>query len=463
MSNAHGGHGGGLPGMGLVHAIMGGTSGGGIHIAARQLIILMIVMIAGFFIFDPQQSVYNVEMLVYLAPLWIPALLYEPARVRFVQAKRVEFISNQQYVLLELRMPRDTDRTPLAMETFFANMHIGSGETTWYKRYIQGSVRPWWSFEIVSLGGRVHFYVWTRVGFRRLIESSLYAQYPGIEIIEAEDYSRKVDPTDHHWNMWGCEYTKTKADPFPIKTYVEYNLTPGAKPEENVDPLGQMLELMGSIGPEEQFWLQIIIRLSKDEKHYPKKTLKGGPYGWRDEAVDLIDELRMANSLKGQYVDPITGKLHETKVGQLTKGQTDVINSIETNIMKQGFDVGIRAIYAAPSDKFQGSMIGSMINLFKPFNNESKNTIGLQGVWSAIFNDYPWEDPTGHHKHVINEQVTKMYRQRAYYHLPFKGTWSVMSTEELATIYHVPNRGITTPNLERIQSATSGAPANLPQ
>ena len=38
----------------------------------------------------------------------------------------------------------------------------------------------------------------------------------------------------------------------------------------------------------------------------------------------------------------------------------------------------------------------------------------------------------------------------------------VMSTEELATVYHIPSSGIETPGLARIQSATSEAPPNLP-
>jgi hypothetical protein len=38
----------------------------------------------------------------------------------------------------------------------------------------------------------------------------------------------------------------------------------------------------------------------------------------------------------------------------------------------------------------------------------------------------------------------------------------VMSTEELATIYHVPSLAIETPSLGRVHSATGEAPANLP-
>jgi hypothetical protein len=38
----------------------------------------------------------------------------------------------------------------------------------------------------------------------------------------------------------------------------------------------------------------------------------------------------------------------------------------------------------------------------------------------------------------------------------------VMSTEELATIFHIPSSSAEAPGLERIQSATHEAPADLP-
>jgi hypothetical protein len=38
----------------------------------------------------------------------------------------------------------------------------------------------------------------------------------------------------------------------------------------------------------------------------------------------------------------------------------------------------------------------------------------------------------------------------------------ILSTEELATLFHVPSAAIQTPTIPRIQSTTSGAPGNLP-
>ncbi len=451
--------------MGLAVAIQHKLHDQGYHMRARPLIILFTILNVGFLFWDPYQTLRNYELLGFFSPLWVPYIFGRFAFIRFVQSRRANFIANQNFILLELRMPRDSKKTPLAMETIFSALHVTSGETTWWKKYILGNLRPWFSFEIVSLGGRIHFYVWLREGWRRSLESFFYGQYPDMEIIEAEDYSRLVDPVAPGWSRFGNEFAHTKVDPYPIKTYVDYGLDKaGAEPEEITDPMAQLIEFLGSIGPKEQLWLQFIIRQTGGEKYEGMVNKEGKPYTWRDEATAEIDKLRAATVRIMKRTDPTTGQTIESEgFPNPSKGQSEMINAIERNISKQGFDVGIRSIYTAPDDSFQGSMITPILHsMFKPFNNESYNGIKLLAKFSAGFNDYPWEDVGMHHRHHLEELLVEFYRRRCYFHPPYVGPWMVMSSEELATIYHVPGAHIATPSLPRIQSATSGAPSNLP-
>ena len=450
----------------FLHTVEGWSHGkDGFHVTFKALLTTSLVVLVLFFILAPQQSINNFEMVFFLAPIWLPIILYKSVHARFGQMAKAKFLSEQQYVLLELRIPRDTTKTPFAMETVLANLHVGSGETNWYKRYFQGGMRPSWSFEIVSLGGRLHLYVWTRVGYRRLVESYFYAQYPDIEIIEAEDYSRLVDPSEHGYGMFACEFglSTSVSNVYPIKTYVDYGMEPGDKPEETVDPLGQLLETIGNIGPQEQFWIQIIFRQKKEEKYEGLVNNKGKKYSWNDEVQEAIEAIRSQTVRKTMRIDPVTGAVTESETfPNPTKGQSEGMAAVERKANKQIFDVGIRAIYLAPDEAFQGIMIPAMLTMFKPFNNERGNAISPIGRWSAFFNDFPWEDRGGHHKHHLHHQVIPIYRRREYFTSPYKGPWSNMSTEEIATLFHIPSAAVTTPNLERIQSATSSAPSNLP-
>jgi hypothetical protein len=465
MSDSSGGKKGGIPLMGFAEALEHRIHDSGYHLTAKPFLIIYAVLNVGFLFLDPYQTLRNWLFVGFFAPIWAPILLTRFTFAQWVRARRSEFIASQQTVLLELRMPRDTKKTPLAMETILANIHISSGEANNYAKYWQGKVRTWFSLEIVSLGGRVHFYLWTRAGFRRGIEAAFYAQYPDMEIVEADDYSLVYDPAAHGNSMLAEEFIHTKADPFPIKTYVEYQLDkPGAEPEEIVDPLAQVLEFLGSLGPKEQMWIQLIIRTTKDEKLGHMRNATGDKYTWKDQAKDEIDKIRASTTRKTSYVDPATGQVREQEgFPNPTKGQSDTLAAIERNISKQAFDVGMRAIYTAPSDAFQGTTIPFMLGpMLKPFSNESYNGFKLALKYDTRFNDYPWEDPGGHHKEHLHHQAVDNYRRRAFYHDPYIGEWMVMSTEEIATIFHVPSAAIQTPSLPRIQSSTGGAPTNLP-
>jgi hypothetical protein len=444
--------------MGFVEKILTGShESGGTHFGARPFLIAGAVMLFAFLVIAPKQFFQNFGFVIFIAPLWLPIMLVSFAFYRWVEFRRADFIKGQKHVLLELKLPRDTMKTPLAMETIFSNLHIGSGESNWYKKFIKGGVRPWWALEIASLGGQVRFFAWTRASFRRGFESYFYAQYPGIEIIEAEDYSRLVDPTSHDYDMFGAEYSKKDPDPIPIKLYHEYGLDrPGQKPEELIDPLSQLVEFMGSIGPKEQLWFQMVFRMTKKEKF-------GGEKDWKKVGQEIVEATRQSTVKKRTQIDPVTGQVRELEgFPNPTKGQMEGMFSIESNLNRPGFDVGFRAIYSAPKDVYQGSMISLMLAMLKPFSAEGGNGFKPLSLFSAKFSDYPWEDRDGHHQHKEKVDILEYYRRRAYFHTPYIGPWSILSNAELATIFHIPTSTIETPSLPRIQSATSGAPSNLP-
>lgn len=464
MSGGHSG--GGLPFLDKVEGFFHFAHGEGVALTAKPFILIGIWSLIAFLFIAPLQTLYNFQMLAFLSPIWMSIVFARFAAYRFVEANRMAWLANQEHVLLEIKMPRDIKKSPAAMETVFTNLHIGPNESTWYKRWINGSVRPWWSLEIVSLGGRVHFYIWTRAGFRRAVESFLYAQYPEIEITEAMDYSLITDPSHAPNKMWGCDFKKTKPDPMPIRTYAEYlNPTmPLPKPEETVDSLAQIIELLGSIGPREQFWVQIMFRMTKTEKYNGKRNAEGKPYSWKDEANEIVTAMRDSSVRRTKRVDPVTGAVTEVEgFPNPSKGLQESMLAIERNVNKPGFDVGMRAIYSAPEDAFEGSMISFLIGLWKPMSAEGAHGNGF-GIarYDALFNDWPWEDRGGRHKAHLEHLLVDAYRRRAYFHEPYKTPWMIMSSEELATVFHVPSASVTAPSLPRIQSSTSEAPANLP-
>ncbi len=390
------------------------------------------------------------------APIWLPLLLIPSAIHMWKMYRQAAYISSEKYVLLEIKPPRTHSKTPLAMEAVLSGIHLSPGESTWYARAILGKVRPWWSLEIASLEGQIHFFIWTRESFRRNVESNLYAQYPGVQIVEVPDYTRLISARPSEWGIWGCDYAFTKPDPYPIKTYIDYGLDKPEKEEEQVDLFANLLEFMGTLGPGEQMWLQFIIRVHKGEK-YGKKG-----YTWVNEAAELVQELRAKTVGKVKYRDVFTGEMRETEgFPNPTKGESDTMAAIERNTSKLAFDVGVRSVYIARPGSFHGTAIPGVVGIFKQFSSERLN--GFKPAhWMIPFNDYPWEFYIKKRKEEVAKGLIDAFRRRSYFYEPYKTSPLIMSTEELATLYHIPSGSVQTPALVRVQSATTTAPINLP-
>ncbi len=439
------------------------TNNIGLRFEPWPLFLIGLLLLLNAFIFMRGLIVLALSLAFFLAPLWLPFLIIDGAWNLWYILQRSEYLAAQKYILLEIKPPRNLVKTPLAMEAFLSTIHLTGNESTWYAKF-WGGTRPFWSLEIVSFEGQVHFYIWGREGLRRIVESQMYAQYPGVQIVEAPDYTRLISAKTDEWSMWGCDFKKqTVKDPLPIKTYIEYGLDKIQKEPEQVDPLANLIEFMGSIGKGEYLWLQFIIRAHKGEK-YRKHNKEGKTYTWIDEAKKMVEEIRHAT--RDTYTDPATG---EERPGfpNPTKGQSEKIAAIERNVSKIAFDVGARGIYLARPEKFHGPVIAHLIALFKPFSTEGWNGITSTG-WMKRFDDYPWEIGASKKKDLFRRKLVEAYRRRQFFYDPFfHGGLSakdimVMSTEELATIFHIPSGSVQTPGLARVPSATAEAPANLP-
>lgn len=388
-------------------------------------------------------------VLLYLAPL---PLAYLFVKLYFLYI-RSDYLAKQKWLLLEIKLPAEVSKSPAAMEIVLTALHQTS-EGNLIEYYTDGRVRPWFSLELVSLGGTVHFFIYTQDKFRNMIESQVYSQYPTAEIYEVDDYTQFVPygAADSSWSIWGLEFQLTKADPYPIKTYVDYGLDKDPKEEFKVDPLTALLELLGSLSREEQMWLQIPVMATRDRRKKPGSWF--GKEGWKEEGKALIKEITTKYAKKGP-----NGELYDSELS-VPKAERDVIEAINRGIAKYGFDCGIRMIYLAPSDNFNGTNIPRMLSGLKQFGSQNLN--GFKPLKTTSY-DYPWQDPFGVRVVKAKRMLFDAYRHRGYFYWPYnKRKIMVLNTEELATLFHFPGQVAETPTLNRIPSKRGEPPSNLP-
>ncbi len=394
-----------------------------------------------------------------LAPIWAPLTLLGIFWSWWVIYIRAKFIASQTPILLEIKIPRQIFKTPRAMEQVFAGLNIGPGETTFISRWWEGKVRPWWSLELISVEGKISFYIWAWDRYKPFIESQFYSQYPDIEINEVEDYTAGVYSKPGENVIWGMEYKLDKADAYPIKTYIDFELDQDSrKVEQVVDPLSGVFEKLSSLGKGEQLWVQIILRQNKGAPI--SSSIWGKNISWKDEAKAEIEKIY--KDATPQELDVASGETVEGKYPQLKPADITTVKALERSIEKTGFDTGIRAIYITTPDAFRGETIpANLVTLWSTFASGTLNKFNPGGTWHVQM-DYPWQDFRGIRKAAFSRNVLDAYRRRSMFHPPYSHERFVLTTEEVATIYHFPTEETKAPGIERIPSVKGEAPSNLP-
>jgi len=423
----------------------------------------LVVLVWGFFFFFWMPAhTSGAELigafLISIIPFILPFLLFKLMWEAWYDYKRAKKLSELETCVLEIRLPEEIMQTPYAMELVLRGLYqTGDVDTPVHGFY--GHTRPWFSLELVSTEGQVHFYIWTRRRYKTVVETQVYAHYPNVQVVEVPDYTLSVplDPGAVFLN--GIEQTLQKPDPYPILTYIESNIgldTPGTKEEFKSDPMMSILEMMGTIGKGESLWIQFIIQAHTT---CPNSVSTTGEKlridEWAEKEIKKIQDAA-SKRMQTDPESPYTGLV------VLTEGDRVAIKAIQTKLNKPPFDVGIRAIYLARHDVEKTSP--NMPTAFRAFEHGSEGR-GLNGLkpvfWLGPFN-FPWHDFMGIRRQMLRQRLYNAYVTRQYFYPPHKHPHIVLNTEELATMYHFPGKVARTPTLQRMPSKRSEAPANLP-
>jgi hypothetical protein len=375
------------------------------------------------------------------------------------------------YHLLEIKIPQNTIQTPKGMDNFFANLAGSRSSITWREKWLIGKTQPVFSFEIASNGGDIHFYIRLPDRYRDLVEADLYAQYPEAQITEVEDYVKRI-PTkypDEQWEAFGAEFILSKPQYLPIRTYEDFEHQ-GEKEGRFKDPLLSILELMGKMGPNENYWMQILIRMpdgqewtkegvsfaskvmGKEEKHKSSlaEDLVGGAMSLPMEAVRQLSGVTFGASGGAEK------KSDDFRAFKLTPAEKLQIEGVTDKISKIGWQTKIRVVYSAKKTNFRkGMMAAGMKGMMAAYTNTMLNQFGMHNP-SIPKDDYFWMEWQYAGK---QSTLTKRYARRS---LGPGASLYILNSEELATLYHFPGVDARTPVLTSLGARRSEAPNTLP-
>ncbi len=391
-------------------------------------------------------------------PFWAPIVFIDIAWHFWLDYIRRSWLNKQGSIFLEIKIPKDQPKSPAAMELVLQGIWENANISTPADAFWEGKLREWFSLEIVSVGGEVRFFIWAFPRWKKIIESRIYAQYPGAEVVEADDYALKFhyDPEKNYYTGVNTGLAN-KFEAFPINTYIEYELDKkkGDEQEEIIDPLTPVIEYLGTLKPGEVAVYQMIIRAHAKEDYL---------YGRLSTKKDVLDSGDVKAAIKNviekqAYIEKEKDK--PASMMALTDDQKHVIAAIERKASKLAFDTMIRLFYTAPEGKEDKTRLMGMIGSMRQFG--TKNMNGIKPVFFSF--THPWQDFNNIRKTERWVHFIDAIKRRAFFGEPHHHLFAhpyVLSTEEVATLYHFPGSTATTPNLRRAPSKKAEAPANLP-
>jgi hypothetical protein len=356
-----------------------------------------------------------------------------------------------KWVLLEIKLPREINKSPEAAELFLRSIIEGGGLGTWFKEKWEGRIPNTAALEIASLEGVVHFYIRIETKLRPRIEAAIYSQYPTVEIVEVPDYMDKIPKIVHNDPKkpatWACEWLLSKSveatvgntkdrnnhkleklkysgDMYPIKTYKDWGLDKDPKEMYKHDPLTYVIEQLGTIGQGEYFVYQIVIRdaakwneiydLDTDGKKTKTKLSelvkfetdkfkikwslkeKGKSIGddeFGNEKMIPEQKDKDGKLIKKAEVAKYARNIAEAKPIPMTEREEEAKKSLEAIQKKmskpQVFAI-IRTVYVADSYTNIGSRIPMVMGFTKPFNEDGFNTFRPDAITDPF--DFPWQD-----------------------------------------------------------------------
>ncbi len=258
--------------------------------------------------------------------------------------------------------------------------------------------QPHISLEIVSAGGEIKFYVSCHRKIKELVERQIHGGYSDAEIKEVDEYNIFSEKGKVVYSWLVAK----KEEFYPLKTYKELP----------TDPLSGITSAMAKLEEGEGSAVQVLISPADSS--------------WQKSGKRFISDT------KKQEADPEKASF---------KVDARTLEAVEAKCTKPGFETSIRIIVCAPDMEIAKARLDNIKSSFAQFDSPWNN-LGSKKV---------------RFKHSF--MVDFIYR---YQPILWWGGRTILNSEEIASVYHFPNKMIETPNIYWLKAKPAPPPANLP-
>ena len=347
-------------------------------------------------------------------------------------------------VTLRITVAEENESTPKVFESIYSAIHgLQINYSFWQK--ILGYRNERITLEIAKLESNILFYISCPKHMQSFVEGQIYAQYPDVEIDAVKNslfnISKKSIP-----NAITADLGLSNPSVYPIKCYSDFG---DMFSKEYIDPLASMTATIAQLNhAKDKAVFQLVIR-PLDDKGTSKfnqcvEIIKNNKYLGIKSLQNFHIKYKTVDNIFHKFLLlPLFWIFSFIRILAIPTGEADTGEKQLDPIFSKGdkflFETNLRILYLPyKSDKGSAMMkVREMVGVFKQFNNLKSNSITMNKVISGLPG--------------ISLVASKKIDS------PF-----ILNTEELSTLYHLPNIHVKTPNIKWVQSRKLEPPGNLP-
>lgn len=325
--------------------------------------------------------------------------------------KKAEWFAKTDFELIRLDATGQIKDSATRTEQLFEALHSIHKPHT--NRFIPGQIQEHISLEISAKDGKTHFYMWFPKQHHELITNHIKAQFDDIKITVLEqDYIPKKSEFQF---ASGWELGMANDPVMPLQTYSHIET-------DTITPIASILEQANT--DKEHMSLQILVRPIGNRWTRRAASVigtiktRGVPQQWSGKYYDLPRYV-VTNIFRAMWRPPSATSNKNGVLPPVDKSQETQMNMIKNKVDKNGFKTKIRFLYTGHDDIKGDTNLKSLYGAFNQFSNSSNN-LKIR-------------------KQLDSEDAYDFYRAR-YLNL----TTDIFNTEELASIFHIPEENATT-------------------
>jgi hypothetical protein len=380
----------------------------------------------------------------------------------------IRWNAKTNWMVLEIKIPKNVLKTPKAMEQIFAAAHTPyTYGMRWYQVLFEGKEEEFFSFELVGRAGETHFYLRTPRDYRKMMEAAIYGQYPEAQIIEVEDYLKQMPHVlpNKDLDVEGFEEVFQRPSPYPIRTYPMFE---DSVEERRVDTMGAFVEALSKMRGDQQFWMQMIIvpaglGFDKEGEEHINKLLGIEEEKKKSSGPGFDLGFTLGEALLAPFEHPSLEVKEKKKADRpqrfiVAPHKKEIAEGIQKKIAKLTFDTTLRFLYIERrGETVEGGKHATLAHSYiRQFNTHDMNQLRPDKVTTTA--SYAIRGPFKKMRVAWRKRV--LYER--YSHLSHQHHAPVMNIEELATIFHFPSGAVSTTELAKVESRTGTPPAGLP-